>query len=496
MAADILDALLRSSVASSLAIIAILLLRGPTRAAFGARVAYALWLIVPFATIASLIPARRMAAMESGAAAADPVAVPSIGAAMSEVAVASNPDASIFIDISALIVGVWAAGFAASFFLLILGHKRFMARLGLRRGADCDFVIAENTSTGPAVIGILRPRIMLPADFAARYTPAEQALVIAHERAHLATCDAQVNTLAALAQCLNWYNPLFYIARALLRVDQELACDENVMRRNGGQRRAYGEAMLKTQLAAARAIPLGCYWPPLGAAALKSRIAMLKRPAPAPLRQSVGIGLCVGAALFAGVAAWAAQPPRPALADIADTEENDASPRGRALGRALVEAILDSDRETALALIEAGADIDYFLAGDGTPLVVAAQRRDDKIARALLNAGADVNKPAPGDGNPLIVAAMRGDMTLARLFVESGADVNAIVPADETPLINAAWGGRLTVAEFLIDNGADVNLAVDAPTISGVERRSPLSMARRGGHDDMVRMLLNRGARD
>lgn len=491
MAAEFLDALFSSSIASSLAIVAVLILRAPARAAFGSRVAYALWLIVPFAGLASLIPARRMAAMESGTAIADP-ASPSFGAAMPETVAAANPDASFLIDLSPFIIGVWASGFAASLFLLMLRHKRFMARLRPRTDADSDFVIAGNASAGPAVIGILRARIMLPADFADRYTPAEQALVIAHERAHLAAGDAQVNALAALAQCINWYNPLFYMARALLRVDQELACDEQVMKDNGRQRRAYGEAMLKTQLAA-RAIPLGCYWPPLGAAALKNRITRLKRPAPAPLRQTVGSALCIGAAFFAGIAAWAAQPPRPALISL---EESDASPRMRGPGRALVEAILERDREAALALIEAGADIDYFLAGDGTPLVVAAQRGDDEIARALLNAGADVNKPAPGDGNPLIVAAMRGDMTLARLFVDAGADVNAIVPADETPLINAAREGRLAVAEFLIDNGADVNLAVDAPTIRGVERRSPLSMARRGGHDDMIRMLLSRGARE
>jgi hypothetical protein len=30
--------------------------------------------------------------------------------------------------------------------------------------------------------------------------------------------------------------------------------------------------------------------------------------------------------------------------------------------------------------------------------------------------------------------------------------------------------------------------------VRGIERRSPLSMARRGGHDDMVRMLREQGA--
>jgi hypothetical protein len=53
---------------------------------------------------------------------------------------------------------------------------------------------------------------------------------------------------------------------------------------------------------------------------------------------------------------------------------------------------------------------------------------------------------------------------------------------------------RLDVARYLITRGADVNLAVQAPTINGSELRSPLSMARRGGHEDMVRLLRQHGA--
>jgi ankyrin repeat protein len=113
----------------------------------------------------------------------------------------------------------------------------------------------------------------------------------------------------------------------------------------------------------------------------------------------------------------------------------------------------------------------------------------------LLRAGAYVNKPAHGDGNPLIVASARGDMTLVAMFVDAGADVNAVVRGDETPLINAARRGRLEAARYLIAHGADVNLAVDAPTLDGSERRSPLSMAQRGGHADIVGLLQQAGAR-
>jgi ankyrin repeat protein len=112
----------------------------------------------------------------------------------------------------------------------------------------------------------------------------------------------------------------------------------------------------------------------------------------------------------------------------------------------------------------------------------------------LLTHGADVNQRAPGDGNPLIMAAAHGHLDIVAILVEHGADVNGVVNGDETPLINAAGQNRLDVARYLIERGADVNLAVDAPTINGIERRSPLSMAQRRGHEEMVRLLREHGA--
>ena len=331
------------------------------------------------------------------------------------------------------------------------------------------------------------PRIVVPADFDERYTESERALVLEHERAHIRAWDVQINAMVAFLQCLNWFNPLFHYARALFRVDQELACDERVMQRNANARRTYAEAMLKTQLAA-RAVPLGCYWPPLGANALKQRIAMLARPKPAPQKRAMGAALCAATVLAAGLAAWAAQPPQLAYAQ----------PRGGAsatLGRALVEAIRADRDDEARELIASGADVNYFVRGDGTPLVAAAQTEDVALATLLLETGADVNMRAPGDGNPLIVASAQGNMDLVALFVARGADVNGIVTGDETPLINASRNNAMAAARYLIDRGADVNLAVDAPTIRGVERRSPLSEATKHGHSDMVRMLREAGAR-
>jgi beta-lactamase regulating signal transducer with metallopeptidase domain/ankyrin repeat protein len=476
MSADILDILARMTLAASAAIVVILLLRRPLRAAFGAQIAYASWLMAPLATLAVLIPARQIVAQTPIATPATQdvsLRVPTDAASAAQPASESAVAWPMEVDVAPLLLFVWLVGVFFSMLLLLRGHQRFL------RNAD---------SAGPAVIGFLRPRIVLPRDFEQRYTPAERDLVVAHERAHLAAFDAQINALAAFAQCLNWFNPLFHIARKALRVDQELACDARVMARRGDARRVYAEAMLKAQMSA-EPVLLGCQWPPIGAGPLKQRIAMLARPHPTPLRTGLGALCCAITVFTVAGAAWIAQPPR-----VAYAAEQNASPGDRALGRQLVAAMQEGQMDEARELIAAGADVNTFVRGDGTPLVIAARFGARDMVDLLIERGADVNQPAPGDGNPLIMAAAYGRMEIVTSLVERGADVNGVVHGDETPLINAARENRLDVARYLIARGADVNLAVIAPTVDGSERRSPLSMARRGGHEDMVRLLREHGA--
>lgn len=475
MSADILALLARATLALSAALVLILLLRRPLRAAFGAQIAYAFWLIAPIATSAAFLPARRIVLDATPAAPASAAPVAEAATPVGDTATAIAANASAASDIAPALLLLWLAGAGFGLAWMLYGQRRFLKNAH---------------QAGPAVVGVLRPRIVLPADFETRYTPAERDLVVAHERAHLQAGDAQINALAALIQCLMWFNPLVHMARAALRVDQELACDARVMAARAHEKRAYAEAMLKTQLAA-HAVPLGCQWPPLGAQPLKQRIAMLAQPSPNAARRASGAALCALTVLGAGALAWAVQPPQVAHA----TTERAAPARGnRALDRALIESLSEGDMVGARELVEQGADVNAFVRGDGTPLVIAARFGDTAFTQFLIERGADVNQAAPGDGNPLIMAAMHGHLAVAALLVDNGADVNGIVHGDETPLINAARSNRLEVAQYLIARGANVNLSVIAPVIDGSERRSPLSEARRRSHADMVALLLSHGA--
>ena len=66
---------------------------------------------------------------------------------------------------------------------------------------------ARQVRAGPAVVGVLRPRIVTPGDFEGAYSPQERRLVLAHEATHIARQDSRINAMAALVRCLNWFNP-------------------------------------------------------------------------------------------------------------------------------------------------------------------------------------------------------------------------------------------------------------------------------------------------
>ena len=117
----------------------------------------------------------------------------------------------------------------------------------------------------------------------------------------------------------------------------------------------------------------------------------------------------------------------------------------------------------------------------------------------LLDHGADTNMPVPGDGNPLIMAAREGHTTVVELLLDRGARIDAVVPGDENALIQASGSGELAVVKLLVSRGADVNARVWVERNSrsgGGEWRTPLSMARQGGHTEVIAYLVSSGARE
>ncbi len=97
------------------------------------------------------------------------------------------------------------------------------ARLGLRRRVR---VLASERLRTPAAFGWLRPGVVVPGDFTARFAPAQQDVMLAHELAHLAARDPLWQLLADLAAAALWWHPLVWVARRQHRLAGELAADD------------------------------------------------------------------------------------------------------------------------------------------------------------------------------------------------------------------------------------------------------------------------------
>ena len=311
MAIDALRKLLALTLVSSLIISLVLLLRVPVRRAFGASVTYRVWLLVPIPLVAMLLPGAPGASSEFVTyVQMDPV----YSLVQRSLSVPLDASASS-INWYAWLLGAWGAG-AAIFFAYFIGQQRAYVR-GLGKLSETRGTLRAEIAAGcPALLGVLRPQIVLPEDFESRYTVQEQALVLAHENVHLARRDTLWNALTVLLRCVFWFNPLVHVAANAMRADQELACDATVIDRHPTSRRAYADAMLKTELADT-ALPVGCHW--RSSHTFKERLEMLKTRLPSPARRALGTGLFTIASVVVGFAAWAAEP-APATAPPATVE--------------------------------------------------------------------------------------------------------------------------------------------------------------------------------
>ena len=344
MSAELLQLLIETVLAASAAAAAVLCLRLPVRRSFGARTAYVLWLLVPAAILAVLLPAPRIEAVLPAA---------TLRAAAGTVQpMAAAPAAAI--DFSVLLVLAWALGACALAAALVLRQMRFRCALGILRALPDGSWRADSSLAGPAVIGALRGRVVLPADFDERYTPLQRELVLRHERVHVARFDLAANLLASALRCLHWFNPLLHYAVGRFRFDQELAADALVLAQRPDARRDYADAMLATQLLADPP-PLGCHWQP--AHPLKERIMMLKQPLPGALRSAFGAMLALGLALGTGYAAWASQPARAGDA-LTDVDEE-------ALGLRVTLRVGDEAVLVHEVLAKAGAHASVVQSSDG-----------------------------------------------------------------------------------------------------------------------------------
>lgn len=211
----------------------------------------------------------------------------------------------------------WALVFAVSAVRLARARRKWRAtRLSGQR-------VRISHDTGPAVVGVFAPEIVLPA-WILDVSDTDQAWVVRHEREHVRARDPHlVLAVFAALVAFPWNLGLWWAFRRL-RDAVEVDCDRRVLARaSAGERRRYGELLLSV------ATRLRTDAPRYALAAFAERSTALERR----IRTMLGFlphlstpnrfALGTGAALLLGLACIVPGPDRadPTAPDLTAVEE-------------------------------------------------------------------------------------------------------------------------------------------------------------------------------
>jgi beta-lactamase regulating signal transducer with metallopeptidase domain len=454
-------------------------------------------------------------------------------------------------------LSVWLAGAAlmlASFGLAILRVERLrrdalpflelqptlssLAREA-QIGGPVDVTVHESIAS-PITCGVRRQTIVFPAD-AREWDRAAVSRALVHELEHCRRRDWATRAAARAVCALYWFHPLAWIIYRQLCLEAEHACDDAVVAREESASYAEQLVALARRMTARPAVAI------LGMAErsdLSVRVHAVLDPSRARGRAGTARAALIALSAVALVLlisplhvvaaidqagarpvadddtpvidassprfdasspgadavspkADAASPVRDAGSPVEQSQSPRKSSRGSRLDVALVEAAADGDLDDVRSLLDGGANVNAAVLGDGSPLIAAAREGHRALVLFLLDRGADVNLPVDGDGAPLIMAAREGHRQIVETLLDRGANIELMSPSDENALIQASAEGHLDVVRLLVDRGANVNARTWVErrwNRQGGEWRSPLSMALRGQHPDVVEFLRSVGA--
>ena len=195
----------------------------------------ALRLVLPFSveSALSLIPSAET--VSPAVVQFDPA--PTITSGVSVIDNAVNPSLSEHFaavptaSVNPLYVWAYLAGWVWLIGLGVMLLYALASYLRLRRRVSVSLCVRENiylcdAISSPFILGVVKPRIYLPSGL----DEVQRQNVLSHERAHLARRDHWWKPLGFALLAVYWFNPVLWLAYALLCRDIELACDERVIR--------------------------------------------------------------------------------------------------------------------------------------------------------------------------------------------------------------------------------------------------------------------------
>jgi beta-lactamase regulating signal transducer with metallopeptidase domain len=143
-----------------------------------------------------------------------------------------------------VLISFWAVLSVLAFLVYFIVHGRLGRAKRAWPSAELHGArVRLAPDAGPAVIGLVRPEIVVPRWLLQR-TAAEQRMVIAHEAEHLRAHDPILLTAACAAVALVAWHPAMWWMLSRLRLAVELDCDHRIVR-SGVAPRSYGALLIE-----------------------------------------------------------------------------------------------------------------------------------------------------------------------------------------------------------------------------------------------------------
>ncbi len=141
-------------------------------------------------------------------------------------------------------------------------------------------------------------------------------------------------------------------------------------------------------------------------------------------------------------------------------------------------------------LLKAGASTKVTFSDGSNLMHAAASGGNDKTVQILSTAGVDFNAVNHEMRTPLHNCVITGNVSAATALIRLGAPVDAVDAQGCTPLLHAVLNNRADVAKVLLDHDANPDISVRAESTT----LFPLHVAVMHGQDEMINMLIEKGA--
>jgi len=120
---------------------------------------------------------------------------------------------------------------------------RTAQKVGLER---LPAIVFSKDAVAPAVYGVFRPVLLLPAGYTDSLSPEDAEHVLLHELAHIRRGDLWLHGIALLLQIVYWFNPLLLAVTRQLKHVRELCCDLTIANLLREKTMKYRQTLLET----------------------------------------------------------------------------------------------------------------------------------------------------------------------------------------------------------------------------------------------------------